>query len=244
MRDFHFMKGQIHKGAGHRQRLRERFLDAGLSGFHDYEVIELLLTLATPVKDCKDAAKALLAEFKTLPAVMEASTEELCRVKGVGPKNVFGIKLIKAVADRYLEKRIINRPVIGNPAELLDYLNHVVRDRTREVFLGIFLDAKNRVLATEILAAGTLTQSAVYPREVVRRALDKNAAALIFCHNHPSGEPEPSPQDMTITRRLVDACQLMGISVHDHIIIADKGHYSFADQGHIGRFKQDEGQGG
>ncbi len=233
------MAGQSHKNSGHRRRLREKFLASGLTGFHDYEVIELLLTLGTPVKDCKDTAKSLLAEFNTFQGVMEASVEELCRVKGVGPKNVFGITFIKAVAERYLEKRIIDRCVIGNSGELLDYLRHSLRDKNREVFLGIFLDAKNRVLATEILAEGTVTQSSVYPREVVRQALNKNASALIFCHNHPSGEPEPSRQDIALTRRLIGACRLMGMTVHDHIIMAERGHYSFADNGYIGRFQQE-----
>ncbi len=222
-----------HKGAGHRQRLRQRFLTAGLDGFHDYEVVELLLTLATPVKDCKDTAKAALAEFKTLPGVLEASPEALGRIPGIGPKNVFGIKLIKAVTDRYLKKKLVDRSLIGNPRELIDYLNHMVRDRSREVFVGIFLNTKNRVLASEVLFEGTLAQSAVYPREVVRRALELHTAAMIFCHNHPSGEPEPSPEDIRITRRLMAACRMVGVTVFDHVIIADKGTYSFADNGYI-----------
>jgi len=222
-----------HKGAGHRRRLRERFLTAGLNGFHDYEVIELLLTLGTPVKDCKDMAKAALAEFKTLPAVLEASPEELRRVKGLGPNNIFGLKLIKAVSDRYLKKKLIEQPLIGNPRELLDYLNQTVRDKAREVFVGLFLNAKNRVIASEILFEGTLSQSAVYPREVIRRALELHAAAMIFCHNHPSGDPQPSPEDIRITRRLMAACRLVGITVFDHVVIGDKGSYSFADNGYI-----------
>ena len=222
-----------HKGAGHRKRLRQRFLSAGLDGFHDYEVIELLLTLGTPVKDCKDMAKEALAEFKTLPNVLEASAEELGRIHGIGPSNVFGIKLIKAVSDRYLEKKLDEQPLIGNPRDLINYLNHMVRDRTREVFVGIFLNAKNRVLASEVLFEGTLTQSAVYPREVVKRALERHAAAVIFCHNHPSGEPDPSPEDMRITRRLMAACRMVGVTVFDHIIIGNRGNYSFADNGYI-----------
>ena len=177
------MTGQ-HKNDGHRRRLRQRFLTAGLDGFHDYEVIELLLTLGTPVKDCKQMAKDALAEFKTLQAVLEASPEALCRVKGLGPNNIFGLKLIKAVSDRYLRKKLIEQPLIGNPRELIDYLNHAVRDRTREVFVGIFLNAKNRVLASEVLFEGTLSQSAVYPREVVKRALELHAAP-----QQPAGRP-------------------------------------------------------
>lgn len=229
----------LHKGTGHRQRLREKFLAAGLNAFHDYEVIELLLTIGTPVKDCKDTAKSALREFRSLQGVLEASTEELCRIPGIGPRNVFGLKLIKAVSDRYLEKKLVDRPLISNSRDLLAYLNHTIRDKAREVFLGIFLDAKNRVLAVETLSSGTLTQSSVYPREVVRRALANQAAAMIFCHNHPSGEPEPSAEDTALTRRLWYACRLMGITVHEHIIIAEKGHYSFADNGFIARLNRD-----
>ena len=178
-----------HKGEGHRQRLREKFLTSGLSGFQDYEVIELLLTLATPRKDCKDAAKEALKHFKTLQGVLEASPKALCEIHGIGPKNLLGLKLIKAVADRYLEKRLISRDPLNNSKELFDYLYHSIRDKNRECFNVVFLDAKNKVITTETLFEGTLTASSVYPREVVLSALNHNAAALIFAHNHPSGDP-------------------------------------------------------
>ena len=221
------------KGAGHRQRLRERFLQAGLSGFHDYEVLELLLTLNTPRKDTKQAAKDLLAEFKTLPRVLEANTQALCRVKGVGPANSFGIHLIKAVADRYLETRIIKMDVVSNPESLIAYLNQTIGYKNKEHFLGIFLDAKNKVLATEVLFEGTLTASAVYPREVVRAALDHRAAALILAHNHPSGQLEPSQDDRFVTQQIKVAGDLLGIGLLDHIIFTTKGHYSFAEHGEL-----------
>ena len=226
-------KDKQHKGAGHRQRLRERFLESGLEGFQDYEVIELLLTLGTPRKDCKDAAKAALARFSTLQAVLEAAPHELCEIDGIGPKNSFGIKLIKAASDRYLEKKLINRNPVNNSRELFDYLYHSIRDKTREYFKIVFLDSKNRVISTETHSKGTLTGSSVYPREVVYSALRHKAAALIFAHNHPSGDPKPSPEDVAITRRLVFAGKVMGIKVHEHIIIGDNCYYSFADRGHI-----------
>jgi DNA repair protein RadC len=228
-------KKKPHKGEGHRQRLRERFLSAGLDGFQDYEVIELLLTLGTPRKDCKDMAKAALSRFKTLQGVMEASSHELCEVDGIGPKNSFGLQLIKAVSDRYLEKKLINKSPVNNSKELFDYLNHNIRDKTREHFKIIFLDSKNRVISTETHSKGTLTASSVYPREVVDSALRHKAAALIFAHNHPSGDPKPSPEDVAITRQLVFSGKVMGITVHEHIIIGDNCYYSFADQGHIAR---------
>jgi len=222
-----------HKGAGHRQRLRERFLQSGLDGFHDYEVIELLLTIGTPRKDCKDSAKAAMARFNTLQGVLEAPSHELCEIEGIGPKNLIGLKLIKAVSDRYREKKLIKKDPLNNSRELFDYLNHSIRDKSREYFKVIFLDSKNRVISIETHSKGTLTASSVYPREVVYSALANKAAALIFAHNHPSGDPQPSREDIAITRQLVYAGKVMGLAVHEHIIIGDNRYYSFADQGQI-----------
>lgn len=232
-------KDKPHKGEGHRQRLRERFLTAGLDGFQDYEVIELLLTLGTPRKDCKDSAKEVLTRFKTLQGVLEASPKELCEVAGIGPRNLFGIKLIKAVADRYLEKKLISKDPINNSKELFDYLYHSIRDKNREFFKAIFLDSKNRVIATETLSEGTLTASSVYPREVVHAALNHHAAAVIFAHNHPSGDSKPSQDDIAITRQLAFAGRVMGIMVHEHIIIGNNQYFSFADQGYIAQMNRE-----
>ncbi len=232
-------KAKEYKGEGHRQRLRDKFLASGLTGFHDYEVIELLLTLGMPRKDCKDAAKAVLDKFGTLPGVLEASVKDLCAVDGIGPKNSFGIKLIKSVADRYLEKKVIAKDPVNNSKALFDYLYHVMSAKDRECFKVLFLDAKNRVIAVDDLFYGTLTASSVYPREVVRAALDRSAAALIFAHNHPSGDPAPSEADISITRQLVHACLTMGIIVHEHIVIGDKQYFSFADQGHIAQMHRE-----
>ncbi|MBW1825498.1 MAG: DNA repair protein RadC [Deltaproteobacteria bacterium] len=227
------------KGKGHRKRLREKFLDSGLAGFHDYEVVELLLTLAMPRKDCKDAAKAAMKQFKTLQGVLEASPKALCEIPGIGPKNLLGIKLIKAVADRYLEKRLLHQDALNNSKELFEYLYHSIRDKTRECFNVVFLDAKNRVVATETLFEGTLTASSVYPREVVLAALNQHAAALIFAHNHPSGDPQPSREDIAITRQLVFACKVVGITVHEHLIIGNNRYFSFADEGYISRMNRE-----
>ncbi len=227
------------KGEGHRKRLRDKFLDSGLTGFHDYEIVELLLTLAMPRKDCKDAAKAAMRQFKTLQGVLEASPKALCEVPGIGPKNLFGIKLIKAVADRYLKKRLLHKDVLNNSKELFEYLYHSIRDKNRECFNVVFLDAKNRVAATETLFEGTLTASSVYPREVVLAALNHHAAALIFAHNHPSGYPKPSQEDVAITRQLVFACKVVGITVHEHLIIGNNRYFSFADEGYISRMNRE-----
>ena len=219
--------------------MREKFLKSGLSGFHDYEVVELLLTLVTPRKDCKTAAKSALQRFKTLPGVLEASANELCKVEGIGPKNLLGIKLVKAVGDRYLGQKVIEKDPLNNSKELFDYLYHSIRDKSRECFNVIFLDAKNRVITTETLFEGTLTASSVYPREVVVAALNHHAAALIFAHNHPSGDPEPSAEDVAITRRLVFSCKVIGITVHEHLIVGNNRYFSFADQGYIARMNRE-----
>ncbi|MDM8551233.1 DNA repair protein RadC [Desulfobacterales bacterium HSG2] len=232
-----------HKSEGHRKRLREKFLTTmDLSGFHDYEVIELLLTLATPRRDCKQAAKDALEKFKTLQGVFEASPKALQEIKGIGPANLLGIKLIKAVADRYLEKKLIKKDAVNNSKELFDHLYHSMRDKTRECFRVIFLDAKNKVIASETLFEGTLTASSVYPREVISAALTHHAAALIFAHNHPSGDPNPSPEDVSITRQLLFACKVVGITVHEHLVIGDNRYFSFADQGHIARMNHEYNQ--
>lgn len=226
-------KTEIHKGAGHRKRLREKFLESGLVGFHDYEVIELFLTLATPRKDCKDAAKKAIDKFKTLQGVLEASTVELKEIDGIGEKNIFGIKLIKEAADRYLEKKIVKKNIIKNSHDLVDYLKYNMQDRKVECFKVLFLDAKNNVLKTKDLFTGTINASPVFPREVVSAALEHNAVSVIFAHNHPSGDPKPSLEDIAITKKLFNACMVMGIVVHEHIIIGDNQQFSFADHGLI-----------
>ncbi len=171
---------------GHRARLRDRFHRSGLDGFHDYEVIELLLTLVTPRKDCKPSAKAALARFGSLPAVFEASPRELCEVEGIGPRNLLGIKLIPAVCERYLAHKVHQEVPLNNSQVLFDYLYQSMRDKKREQFKVLFLDARNRVTAIKTLFEGSLTGSSVYPREVVRAALDFHAADRRGCR---SGSP-------------------------------------------------------
>jgi len=227
--------GDFQKGNGHRKRLRSKFLDNGLSGFHDYEVIEMLLSISTPRKDCKQSAKAAIKKFNTFQGVLEASDRELCEVPGIGSVNIFGIKLIKEVTERYLEKKLIQKDPVNNSKELFDYLYLSIGDKNRECFKVIFLDAKNRIITVKILFTGTLTASAVYPREVIRAALDHHSAALIFAHNHPSGDPMPSSEDISLTRQLVFAGRMMNIKVHEHLIIGDRKYYSLADEGHIER---------
>ena len=218
---------------GHRQRLREKFLKSVLAGFQDYEINERLLTLGTPRTDCKQQAKDALKKFGSLKAVLEAEPTGLKEIKGIGDKNVLGLKIAQAVSRRYLADRVLDKDFVRSADEVLDYLKHNLRDKNREVFLVIYLNGRNQILKMEELFEGTLSTSAVYPREVVKRALVNDAAALVFVHNHPSGNPNPSQDDLTITKKLKKAAQAIDVSVHDHLIIAGNDVYSFADHGLI-----------
>ena len=218
---------------GHRQRLRHKFLKSGLDGFHDYEIIQLLLTLGTPRKDCKSVAREALKKFGTLKSVLEADPSKLKEIKGIGDNNVFGLKITQAVSRRFLADRIMDQDFMRSSEEVMEYLKHNLRDKTREIFMVIYLNGRNQILQMEELFEGTLTTSAVYPREVVKRALDHAAAALVFVHNHPSGNLKPSQDDITITKKLKEAAEEIDVSVHDHLIIAGNEVYSFADNGLI-----------
>ena len=195
--------------------------------------IELLLTLGTPRKDCKSVARKALKKFGTLTPVLEADPSKLKEIKGIGDNNVFGLKITQAVSRRFLADRIMDQDFMRSSEEVMEYLKHNLRDKTREIFMVIYLNGRNQILQMEELFEGTLTTSAVYPREVVKRALDHAAAALVFVHNHPSGNPKPSQDDITITKKLKEAAEAIDVSVHDHLIIAGNEVYSFADNGLI-----------
>jgi len=218
---------------GHRQRLREKFLNSGLDGFHDYEIIELLLTLGTPRSDCKQPAKDALKKWGSLKAVLEAPPKELKKIKGIGDHNVFGLKLTQDVARRYLADRIVDMDYIQSSEDVLNYLRHNLRDKSQELFMVIYLNGRNQILKMETLFEGTLNTSAVYPREVVKKALENDASALVLVHNHPSGNPSPSKDDLTITKKLKESARTIDIYIHDHLIIAGNDVYSFSDHGLI-----------
>jgi DNA repair protein RadC len=222
---------------GHRKRLRERFLEGGLAGFQDYEIVELLLTLSSPRKDCKQQAKGAIKRFKTLRGVLEASTEELQEIAGIGPHNVLGIKLVQEAARRFLKERIIDRPVYQSSQEVFDYLYHSMRDLKKEVFKVIYLNSRNQIIETADLFQGTVNSSAISPRQVIEGAIKHNAVSLIFAHNHPSGNPGPSQSDREVTRDLVYAAGVMQIKVLDHIIIGDNTYFSFAGEGLIEEYE-------
>jgi len=218
---------------GHRRRLREKFLKAGLNAFLDYEIVELLLTLGTPRKDCKAPARQALKEFRTLRGVLEADARDLQRIRGIGTHNVFGIRLVQEVSRRFLKDRMLSRPFCRSSGEAFDYLYHSMRDLRKEHFKVLFLDPKNQILEEKTLFEGTVDSSAVYPREIMKDALRFDATALIFVHNHPSGDPDPSLCDREITRELVFAARVMQLKVLDHIVIGNNRFYSFADHGLI-----------
>jgi DNA repair protein RadC len=225
-------------GSGHRQRLKEKFLIGGLRGFLDYEIVELLLTLGTPRRDCKRQAKEAMERFKVLRRVLEADEAELREIKGIGPHNVFGIRLVQEVARRFLKEKMLSRPVCHSSKEVFDYLYHSLRDAKTERFKVLFLDAKNYILEERTFFEGTVDSSAVYPREVIKAAVRYCASSLIFVHNHPSGDPEPSESDREITKELVFATNIMQIKVLDHIIIGNNCYFSFADRGLIDEYER------
>jgi len=225
---------------GHRKRLREKFIRSGVSGFHDYEIVELLLTLGTPRKNCKQQAKESIKKFKSLKGVLEAPMEKLQEIDGIGHHNAFGIKLFQEISERYLKERIIGKKIkLKSSKEVYDYLFQSMQKNEKEIFKVLFLDAKNRLINTEDLFEGTLNSSIVYPREIMKKAINYNAVSLIFVHNHPSGNPEPSQSDKNITKNLVNAGKVMQIKILDHIIIGDNKYFSFADDGLIEEYNLD-----
>jgi DNA repair protein RadC len=224
---------------GHRKRLRERFNQSGLGAFLDYEIVELLLTLGTARKDCKRQAKEAIKRFKNLRGVLEAPPEELQKIKGITAHNVFVIKFMQEVAREFLREQVLDKPYCRSSREVFDYLYHSMRDLKKEVFKVMFLDSQNRVVEIEDLFEGTLNASAVYPREIVQSAVRHHAAALIFVHNHPAGNPQPSDNDKQITQDLVLAGNIMQIKVLDHIVIGENRYFSFADAGLIEEYNSD-----
>lgn len=228
------------RGEGHRQRLRDKFLAQGIEAFTDAEIIELLLTFGTPRSDCKEAARALLAQFGSLPAVLDAAPVQLQQVKGVGPKNTFALHFIQGVARRYLHQRVVGKEYVRSSREVADYLIHSMRGLQHEVLTVVFLDAAHAVLDATVVAEGTVTVNTIYPRELVKAALARNASALVIAHNHPSGSLTPSRQDSELTRSLYLVCSFMHLDLLDHLIIgAGDQVYSFADQGLMATIRED-----
>lgn len=218
--------------AGHRARLRERLLRVGPEALHDHEIVEYLLALAIPRRDTKPIAKRLLVEFGGLGGLLAADAEAIGRA-GIGESAVGALKIVQAAALRLLRAEVEARPVINSWQALLDYLHvdlaHLAVERVRV----LFLNARNMLIRDELMSQGSTSEAAIYPREVIRRALDLSASSIILVHNHPSGDPAPSKQDIAITRDIVEAGRRLGIQVHDHVIVGARGHASLRGLGLI-----------
>ena len=212
---------------GHRTRLRQRLLKSGTDGLHDYELIELALFAAHPRGDTKPLAKRLVKRFGSFNDVVTAEPARLREVDGVGDAAVAALKLIEAAAVRLTRGAVLNQHVISSWQALLDYCHASMAHRPTEQFRILFLDRKNRLIADELQQTGTVDHTPVYPREVVKRALDLNASAIVMVHNHPSGDATPSSADIDMTKEVESAAKAVGIALHDHVIVGREGHKSF-----------------
>ena len=222
-----------HAGAGHRARLRERLLPGGAEALADYEVLEYLLYAAMRQGDTKPAAKALLKRFGTLSAVLNADPAALQQVDGIGETSASALKSVAIAARRMARSEVADKPVLGSWQSLLDYLAIDMAHLTVERVRVLYLDARNRLIDDHHVGDGSIDEAAIHPREVIRRAMDVGASALILVHNHPSGSPEPSRADIQITQRIAEAGRLLGVTVHDHVTIGREGHVSLRSKGLI-----------
>lgn len=219
--------------AGHRDRMRQRLLEGGADGFHDYELLEYVLALAIPRQDVKPLAKELLTQFGDLPTLLAASPGELTRIKGVGESVAAALKFVEALSIRQLQRKALEKPLLSNFDAVTDYLHARLAHELTEEFRVLFLDNKNRLIRDEKFGEGTVNQAPAYPREIVKRAIELQASAVILVHNHPSGDPTPSRDDIQLTRAIADAAKPLGIAVHDHLVIARTGHRSLRADGLI-----------
>ena len=218
---------------GHRQRLRQRFVEAGPGALADYEMLELLLFHAIPRRDTKPTAKRLIETFGSYAAVLRADVKALSAVKGVGETTAIMLKSVADAAERLARDEIMDRVVLSSWDALMDYLKISMARQETERFRILFLDVKNALIADEEQQSGTVNHAPVYPREVIKRALELGASALILIHNHPSGIPDPSPADIDMTRKIEEAGDQLGVRLHDHIIVAREGTFSMRSEGLI-----------
>jgi DNA repair protein RadC len=232
MNEHVFKAQEVDQSAGHRARLRRRLLDAGPEGFHDYELIEYLLTLTIPRIDTKPLAKRLIDDFGGIGPLLSASAETLKR-EGLKEGTIAALKIAEVTALRMLETRIEQQPVLSSWEALGDYLHATMAHRRTEEVRILFLNTKNMLIANEALWQGSVDEASVHVREVIARAIALGATALIIVHNHPSGDPTPSSQDIRLTRDLVEAGRHMKITVHDHVIVGAQGRTSMRAMGLI-----------
>ena len=219
--------------ADHRQRLRARFMAGGATAVPDYELLELVLFRSIPRRDVKPLARALLDQFGDFNRVLSAPAERLATVTGIGDAVITDFKVIEAAAHRMARSKVMQRHVISSWDAILDYCHTTMAHRETEQFRVLYLDRKNTLIADEEQARGTVDHVPVYPREVAKRALELNASALILVHNHPSGDPTPSQSDIDMTAQIQAACQALGLTLHDHLIIGKSRELSFRSQGYL-----------
>ncbi len=212
---------------GHRERLRDRFRDAGADAVTDYELLELVLFRAIPQRDVKPLAKKLIETFGSFSEAVSAPVARLAEIKGLGPAAVTELKVVQAAASRLARGEVKRRKVLSSWSSVLDYCRTAQAFAEKEQFRVLFLDKRNQLIADELQQTGTVDHTPVYPREVVKRALELSATAIILVHNHPSGDPTPSRADIQMTQQIVEVAKPLGISVHDHIIVGKEGHSSF-----------------
>ena len=213
---------------GHRERLRARFMEAGAQALADYEMLELVLFRAVPRRDVKPLAKDLLLKFGSFAEVISASAERL-KQEGLGEAAVIELKVVQAAAQRLARGEVKKRTAMSSGTAVIDYVRAAQAFAEKEQFRILFLDKKNRVIADEVQQEGTVDHTPVYPREVVKRALELSATALILVHNHPSGDPTPSQADVEMTRQVAQVARTLGIQVHDHVIVGKDGHVSMKE---------------
>jgi DNA repair protein RadC len=218
---------------GHRERLKERFRETGGDALADYELLEMLLFRAIKRGDTKPLAKRLIARFGSFAEVLSAHPSRLMEVNGVGEAVATEIKLVHAAAMRLMRGQVLNRPLLGSWSAILEYVRAAMAFSDNEQFRVLFLDKKNQLIADEVQQEGTVDHTPVYPREVMKRALELGASAIVLVHNHPSGDPAPSMPDIEMTRKIVDAGQRLNVTIHDHVIVGRKGHFSFRSNGLI-----------
>ncbi|MCF8478233.1 MAG: DNA repair protein RadC [Pseudolabrys sp.] len=212
---------------GHRERLRGRFRDAGPDAVSEYELLELVLFRAIPQRDVKPLAKDLIAKFGSFAEVVAGPRARLKEVKGIGEAAVDELKIVHAAASRLARGQLHKRTVLSSWSSVIDYCRTAMAYADKEQFRLLFLDKRNQLIADEVQQTGTVDHTPVYPREVVKRALELSATALVLVHNHPSGDPTPSRADIQMTQAIIDVAKPLGISVHDHIIVGKDGHASF-----------------
>ena len=211
---------------GHRDRLRQRFMEGGAKALQDYELLELVLFRILPRRDTKPIAKAMLDRFGSFSEALSAPPHLLEEIEGLGPTAIADLKVIQAAAQRFSRDQINKKPMLGSWNEVIDYCRAHMAFEDKEQFRILFLDKRNQLIADEVQQVGTVDHTPVYPREVIRRSLELSATALVLVHNHPSGDPTPSTADVKMTKAIADVAKPLGITVHDHIIIGRSGHVS------------------